>query len=125
MRGVGGLFGLALLLIAPGWAAWRASVSLGINPFLVLLWAALISLVASLAHWIDKRRAEQGGRRIPESFLHGCELAGGWPGALVARRLLRHKTSKWSYRLVFWGIVVLHQLLAVGFLALSARGLGG
>ena len=36
------------------------------------------------------------------------ELAGGWPGALLAQRLLRHKTAKASYRSAFWTMVVLH-----------------
>ncbi|MGV8663884.1 DUF1294 domain-containing protein, partial [Pseudomonas aeruginosa] len=34
---------------------------------------------------------------------------GGWPGALVAQQVFRHKTRKLSFQLVFWGIVLLHQ----------------
>ncbi|MDY7698634.1 DUF1294 domain-containing protein, partial [Pseudomonas aeruginosa] len=32
------------------------------------------------------------------------------PGALVAQQVFRHKTRKLSFQLVFWGIVLLHQL---------------
>ena len=43
--------------------------------------------------------------------LHLLELLGGWPGALVARHCLRHKTQKGSYRRGFWFIVLLHLTL--------------
>ena len=56
----------------------------------------------------DKRRAEVGGWRTPEKTLHLCELCGGWVGGMVARRVLRHKSSKLSFRVVSWGIVGLH-----------------
>lgn len=36
--------------------------------------------------------------RIAERTLHGIELLGGWPGALLAREALRHKSWKPSYR---------------------------
>jgi uncharacterized membrane protein YsdA (DUF1294 family) len=78
-------------------------------------WALLLYAVASLLafglHWHDKRRARAGHWRIPERVLHGAELLGGWPGALLAQRLLRHKTRKVAYQWVFWGIVGLHQAL--------------
>ena len=38
------------------------------------------------------------------------ELLGGWPGALLAQQLLRHKTKKTSYQGVFWLIVLVHQV---------------
>ena len=44
----------------------------------------------------------QGTWRTPESTLHAIDLAGGWPGALVARRVFRHKTTKQPFRTVFW-----------------------
>ncbi|SJM91388.1 Cold-shock protein (fragment) [Crenothrix polyspora] len=46
--------------------------------------------------------------RIPEKSLHTLELLGGWPGALLAQRTLRHKNRKPSYQVVFWLIVGLH-----------------
>ena len=41
-----------------------------------------------------RQRAMAGGARIAESDLLGLALIGGSPGALVARQLLQHKTSK-------------------------------
>jgi uncharacterized membrane protein YsdA (DUF1294 family) len=57
---------------------------------------------------IDKRRAARGEWRISEAALHSAELLGGWPGALLAQRVFRHKRQKTGYMLVFWAIVALH-----------------
>ena len=70
---------------------------------------ALVSIVTFAVYGIDKRRAVCGGRRVPERTLHGLELLGGWPGALVGQRLFRHKRRKLTYMLVFLGIVALHM----------------
>jgi uncharacterized membrane protein YsdA (DUF1294 family) len=69
---------------------------------------ALMSVVCYLCYFIDKRAAVQGLWRIPEKSLHTLELLGGWPGALLAQRTLRHKNRKPAYQLVFWLIVGLH-----------------
>lgn len=66
------------------------------------------SLLALLLFALDKSRARAGSRRVPEATLHWVEFLGGWPGALLGARLLRHKTRKWSYRRVSWAIVALH-----------------
>jgi uncharacterized membrane protein YsdA (DUF1294 family) len=68
----------------------------------------LAGATAAIALWIDKRRARQGRWRIPERTLHTIELCGGWLGSLLARRLLRHKSRKGSYRIVAAAISTLH-----------------
>lgn len=71
---------------------------------------------SALTYWAyarDKRWAEAGEWRLPEVRLHLLELLGGWPGALLAQRRLRHKCSKGSYQFVFWLIVVAWQFVAV------------
>jgi len=70
------------------------------------------SIVAYVLYWIDKRRAVAGGRRIPENTLHWASLLGGWPGAIVAQRRLRHKTKKLTFRVTFWITVLLHLIAA-------------
>lgn len=44
---------------------------------------------------------------------------GGWPGALVARRVFRHKTIKQPFRAIFWLTVVVN-CVAVGLLVREA-----
>jgi len=55
---------------------------------------ALVNAAAFMTFWYDKRQARAGGWRISESTLLGLALIGGTPGALLARRLFRHKTRK-------------------------------
>lgn len=77
------------------------------------------SMLGVLLYWLDKRSAQAGGRRIAENTLHLVELAGGWPGALLAQQLLRHKTRKASYQTVFWLIVAAHQAFWLDWLLLD------
>jgi uncharacterized membrane protein YsdA (DUF1294 family) len=82
-----------------------------------LRWVGGYALVINaLTFWTyarDKKRAEAGEWRVPEAQLHLLELLGGFPGAWVAQRCLRHKTSKVSYQILFWLIVVAYQLAAI------------
>lgn len=78
-----------------------------------------MSLVCAGLYWHDKRQAQVQGQRIPEKVLHLTELLGGWPGALVAQQAWRHKTRKISYQLVFWMIVLVHQVVWVDWLFLG------
>lgn len=75
-------------------------------------WFALIYLIASavtfLAYALDKSSARRGAWRTPESTLHALAVAGGWPGALLAQQLLRHKSAKAEFRAVFWGTVAMN-----------------
>ena len=54
----------------------------------------IVNLWTMLRYWQDKQRAQGGERRIPERDLPGLALIGGSPGALLARKLFRHKTHK-------------------------------
>lgn len=104
------LFLLLALSVAPAWALWRLS------PTIDLRWSVgavvVLSTISATLYAIDKRRARAAAWRIPESTLHLSALAGGWPGALLAQRLARHKTRKTGFQVVFWSIVALHQVVA-------------
>ncbi len=92
----------------------------------MILFVAITYVTASLAsiaaYAIDKRRARQGGRRIPEATLHVLSLAGGWPGASIAARWFRHKTQKLRFRAVEWVIVAIHALAWVGWWRANSPG---
>jgi uncharacterized membrane protein YsdA (DUF1294 family) len=102
---------LGLLLVAPGYALSRLTP--WVEPWVLVGAPLAMSLVTFLMYRSDKRRAEAGEWRTPESALHALELAGGWPGAFVAQRWLRHKNAKASFQFVFWSIVAIHQFAAV------------
>ena len=104
-----GLVVVAGLLVLPVMALHRRGLD--------LRWVGAYGLlVGALTYWAyarDKRRAQDGEWRISEARLHLWELLGGWPGAWIAQRRLRHKCSKGSYQLVFWLIVLGHQVFAL------------
>jgi uncharacterized membrane protein YsdA (DUF1294 family) len=105
---------LLVLLVAPTLAFQRLA---GLYPVSWLAgYAAGILLVTFLAFALDKRKAATGGWREPEGLLHLLEVAGGWPAAFVAQRVLRHKTAKRGYQAFFWMIVFLHQFAAIDYL---------
>lgn len=81
----------------------------------------VMSLLTFFLYWRDKRQARNDGWRTPEKILHGAELLGGWPGALLAQQSLRHKTRKLSYQTVFWVIVGLHQVFWIDRLFLGSH----
>ena len=78
------------------------------TPIWVLLGYLGLSAVTFIVYAVDKSAARQGGWRTPEKTLHLLALAGGWPGALVAQRKLRHKSSKQTFRSIFWFTVLLN-----------------
>lgn len=81
-----------------------------------------VSLVLFVMYWIDKRAAQRGAQRTAEKTLHLFELCCGWPGALMAQQLFRHKTRKGSYQFVFW-LAVLANLGALGWLLVAPEAM--
>jgi uncharacterized membrane protein YsdA (DUF1294 family)/cold shock CspA family protein len=72
----------------------------------------VLSVVTFAAYWLDKQAARRRTWRTRESTLHLLALLGGWPGALIARGLFRHKTTKQPFRSVLWTTVVLNCALS-------------
>ena len=79
----------------------------GFRPFVLIAYLG-ISFVAFMAYAFDKSAAIAKRQRTPERILHLLAIIGGWPGALLAQQLLRHKTSKETFIATFWGTVVLN-----------------
>ena len=114
---------LLVLLASPGLALWRLAPVIN-SPVLVILWV-VVSVTTYGLYALDKQRARAGEWRVPEATLHFAELIGGWPGAFLAQRRLRHKSSKLTYQVVFWLIVSVHVYAATDYLLhwRIARGL--
>ncbi|MCG8088379.1 MAG: cold shock and DUF1294 domain-containing protein [Candidatus Thiodiazotropha endolucinida] len=74
-----------------------------------------LSLITFVAYAIDKSAAQRGAWRTSEGTLLFLGMAGGWPGALMAQAMLRHKSKKTSFRAVFW-ITVVMNLIALTWL---------
>jgi len=78
------------------------------------------STLAFAAYGIDKAAAFGGVWRIPEAFLHLLGFVGGWPGALVAQRVFRHKSRKVSFQVAFWIVAALNTAVALWLLSAAS-----
>jgi uncharacterized membrane protein YsdA (DUF1294 family) len=76
------------------------------------VWVAALYLGASVvcfvAYAVDKSAARGGRWRVSERTLLLLGFVGGWPGAILAQQLLRHKTRKASFRAAFWTSTVVN-----------------
>lgn len=90
-------------LFAYGFLLFVAAAAFtGKLPKAVLVLYLAASVVAFLAYALDKSAAQKNRWRTQEKTLHLFALLGGWPGALAAQRLFRHKSKKTSFQAVFW-----------------------
>lgn len=110
---------LAVVIAAAAIAGVWAAAVMGRLP----MWVAFLytggSLLTFLVYALDKSAALRGRWRVSENTLQALALAGGWPGALVAQRWLRHKSRKTSFQVTFWCAVALN-CVAVAWLYLGS-----
>ena len=92
----------------------------GVPRWLWLTYLAL-SVLTFMMYWQDKWAAQKGQWRTPEKTLQMLGLAGGWPGAVLAQQWLRHKSSKTSFQMQFWCMVVLNVAGVVWLLSPYGR----
>jgi uncharacterized membrane protein YsdA (DUF1294 family)/cold shock CspA family protein len=111
---------LGILVIA-AFVAIYVLVEVNCGP--IPLWQPIaylgVSAVTFGAYAIDKSAARLKRRRVAETSLILLGMFGGWPGAILAQQLLRHKTAKLSFRAVFWLSVLINVAV---FVWLNAPG---
>ncbi|OYV04943.1 MAG: hypothetical protein CFE26_14190 [Verrucomicrobiales bacterium VVV1] len=107
--GFGGLLAFGLLILLPGVAGLFLPLPLWLPPTFM----TILSVITYRMYAHDKKLAQSEVWRVSEATLHLAELCGGWPGAFLAQRRLRHKCSKRTYQFVFWLIVLSYQIVAV------------
>ena len=108
--------GIGTLVAIPGFVLLYLVVGIFWEPPFVLAMAAFYVGASTVTYYTyarDKSAAQQGAWRTQESTLHLLAFAGGWPGALLAQQLLRHKSAKFSFRVGLWCTVILN---VAGFL---------
>lgn len=105
-----------VLLLIPAYACFVLACHLawGIPNWFWGAYSAM-SMATFIVYWLDKRAAQRGEWRVAEGTLHGLALACGWPGALLAQQLLRHKSAKARFRRLYWLTVAVN---IVAFIAL-------
>ncbi len=102
---------LITLLIGGGVMFWRLPV-----------WIAYVYMVASVicfvAYAVDKHEAINRRWRTPEASLLVLGLLCGWPGAVLAQQILRHKSAKASFQSMFRASVVVNVVVLVAVASL-------
>lgn len=81
-----------------------------LNPIMIYL--AIINILAFILMGMDKRRAVRHAWRIPERTLFLSALLGGSIGAIVGMQLFRHKTKHWYFCYGMPAILILQIVLA-------------
>lgn len=82
-------------------------------PLSAFTYYLIISLIAFALYWHDKARAKKNQWRLQEQTLHFFGILGGWPGALVAQNILRHKSRKKQFQFTFWVTVVVNVVVLI------------
>ena len=100
---------LGSALVIPAFVVIYTAIAIkyGVSPWFAVAYIVL-SIVSLMLYAFDKSAAVAGRWRSSEQSLLALGLFGGWPGGLVAQQLLRHKSSKASFREAFWGTVMLN-----------------
>ncbi len=80
----------------------------GLIPGEIVILYFAASTIAFFMYWRDKSAALKRRWRTRERSLLLCGLIGGWPGALLAQQLFRHKSSKAEFQIRFWGTVAVN-----------------
>ena len=83
-----------------------------------------VSILTFATYALDKAASSAARWRTPERTLHVLALVGGWPGALLARRVLRHKSSKAGFGRGLWASVVANVVVFEGLAYAMGRRLG-
>lgn len=70
-----------------------------------------VNICAFLLMGYDKKLAQTRQRRISEKALLTSALLGGSIGSGIGMLYFRHKTSKNSYLVKFWSIVIIQMIV--------------
>jgi uncharacterized membrane protein YsdA (DUF1294 family) len=105
-------------------ALFALAFALGVAMRGIPAWIGWLYLLASaacfVAYAVDKLAARGSRGRIPEAALLWLGALGGWPGAIVAQRVWRHKTAKRPFRSAF-RLTVLANVVVLAALLLLPR----
>ena len=85
---------------------------ISIQMLLLIYYFFLVNFITFVLIGYDKRLAINNKKRISEQTLLFWVALGGTIGSSLAMSIFRHKTAKTSYRLKFFGIILI-QILAV------------
>lgn len=77
----------------------------------ILIYFIIINTFTFFCFGYDKQLARKNKWRIQERTLFFLVLVGGTIGGLIGMNIFRHKTSKTSFKLIFYGILIAQLIL--------------
>ena len=86
---------------------------------LILIYVAVMSLIAFAAFGLDKYKAKADKWRTPEKTLFILAIIGGGIGAFLGMRIFRHKTKHKQFVIGIPAIMIV-QLILIGLLLVKA-----
>jgi len=101
-------YSLAVALILSFGGVVVTLAFLGKTPFLVPFFYVIASGITFTVYGFDKSAAMNNRWRTQESTLHVLSILGGWPGALIAQQVFRHKSRKVEFQVFFWLTVAIN-----------------
>lgn len=83
-------------------------VALFQSSYWILIGYISLSIVTFAVYAHDKSAAQKQVWRTKEANLHLLGLLGGWPGALWAQKILRHKSQKQPFKTLLWLTIMIN-----------------
>lgn len=77
----------------------------------IIIYLLIINVIAFLAMWIDKRKAEKGKWRISETTLLLLGVLGGSIGGMIGMYTFRHKTKKKRFTIGMPAILIVEIII--------------
>lgn len=77
----------------------------------IIIYLLIINVIAFLAMWVDKRKAEKGKWRISETTLLMLAVLGGSIGGMIGMYTFRHKTKKKRFTIGMPAILIIEILI--------------
>ncbi|MBH0066837.1 DUF1294 domain-containing protein [Pseudoalteromonas sp. NZS100] len=112
------LITFSLLYLAAIWLAYLLQYLPVYIPIYVPGYISVLSAITFLMYAWDKRSSHKKVNRTPERTLQLLALFGGWPGALLAQQLLRHKSQKRRFIVMLWLYILINagcSIIAIYF----------
>lgn len=65
----------------------------------LMIYLAVVNVIAFVMYGADKQKAIRKQWRIPEAYLLAVAAIGGSVGAILGMQFFHHKTRKWKFRI--------------------------
>lgn len=80
--------------------------------FKIIFYIYLLGSIAAFCqYWLDREAEANGKKRIRTLSFHVVAALGGWPGALLAQKMLKHRNGHSIFNGFVWMSIALNLCL--------------